>query len=348
MQLLNRLLLLLFIFSLSVSFSNCRAQAFTNPAEYMSYLFEDHPTYKASLWAYVKTAAHGKKAQKIEKRRNQLISTTAQIRNKVNRMVTYEGDASLRDALATYFDLNYHILKEDYGKIVDLEAIAEQSFDLMEAYLTAKEEANQRLSEAGDMLDEAQEVFAANHNINLIENETDATSQKLEKAGEVYDYYNDLFLIFFKSNKQESYLMEAVGSGDINALLQNQNTLEKYATEGIARLDTMRALEGDRSLVAAAKKVLVFYQKEAIDDVPVFAAFFLQKENLEKVKKAFEAKKERERTQQDVDRYNQAISDFNQAVESFNQTNESLNNNRKKLIEGWNQAVEAFLDQHVP
>jgi hypothetical protein len=131
-------------------------------------------------------------------------------------------------------------------------------------------------------------------------------------------------------------------------LLQNQNTLEKYATEGIATLDTMRALDGDRSLVAAAKKVLVFYQKEAIDDVPVFAAFFLQKENLEKMKKAFEAKKERERTQQDVDRYNQAISDFNQAVESFNQTNESLNNNRKQLIEGWNQAVEAFLDQHVP
>lgn len=74
--------------------------------------------------------------------------------------------------------MTYTVLKEDFDKILDMEDIAEQSYDFMEVYVLAKELAN---------------------NITLVEGEMDKKSQKINKASNVLEYYNDVYLIFFKS-----------------------------------------------------------------------------------------------------------------------------------------------------
>jgi len=324
-----------------------QAQQFEHGGEYMDYLFGDHPQYQQSLWSYIKASAHSKNARKVEKRRRELVSTAYNIKKKVSRLVPYEGDASLRDALATYFDLTYKVLKEDYAKIVDMEAIAEESYDAMEAYILAKEKANDKVDEAGEQLEAAQQTFAAAHNIELVTKASD-TGKKLEEASSVYHYYNQLYLIFFKSYKQEAYLLTALEANDVNALIQNQNSLKSYALEGLSKLDTFPKYKDDATIIAAGKEVMNFYLNEADEKVPVLANLYLMQDNMEKVQASFETIQPAKRTQGDVDKYNKAVADYNEAVNNYNTTIQTLNKDRAKLLDNWNKTTDQFIDRHIP
>ncbi len=249
-----------------------QAQDFPHAGAYMDHLGSENAEFSQDLWQYIKASSHGKNARKVENKRMDLIKTIASIVNRVKGTKPYEGDATLRDAYTTYFTLNYNVLREEYSKIVDMEAIAEESYDLMEAYLTTKEEASKKVREAGQALREAEKVFAETHNIELIEGEQSQTSQNLKLADEVISYYNDIYLIFFKSYKQEAYLLDALNSGDVNAMLQNKNALGKTAKEGQDLLAEMAPYKDDVSVIVAAKEMLSFFEEEAGDKGKILLA----------------------------------------------------------------------------
>nr|WP_294859371.1 hypothetical protein [uncultured Fluviicola sp.] len=176
----------------------------------------------------------------------------------------------------------------------------------------------------------------------------DALDKKMTIAGEVYDTYNEIYLIFFKSYKQELYLMDAVNRKDINAIEQNRNALISTANEGLKKISAVKPYKNDKSMVDATKKLLDFYINEATNETPKMADYFMVTENFDKVKKAFDEIPEKKRTQKDVDGYNKAVNDMNAGVNSYNATNQSLNKNRSALIDGWNNTASRFTDTHVP
>jgi len=336
-----------FIFFNMININTICAQKFTNPASYMEYISLEHETISRNMWDYIKTSAHSKRMSKIEKKRKELISTTAIAKRKIERMPDYEGYSDFRDSVVSYLDLSYSMLTEDYAKIVDLEEIAEQSYDLMEAYLLAKEKANEKMDKASLMVNNEQKKFAEKYDINLIESE-DKISKNLKKAGEVISYYNQFYLIFFKSYKQEAYLLDALSRSDVNGIEQNRNTLLKDSDEGLKKIVELKSYVGDISLKRSCQQVLNFYKKEASEKTPILTDFYLKKEKFEKISVAFEAKKQSDRTKDEVDKYNNAISDYNNAINSYNKINDELNNMRNDLLEDWNKTVNNFMDKHVP
>lgn len=323
------------------------AQDFKNAAEYMSFMGKKQTAISKDLWSYISAVAHGKRAKKIEKRRQELIATSRSAQYEIQKMPPFEGDASLRDSVVSYLKLSHDILNEDYARIVDMEEIAEQSYDLMEAYLMAKELANDKLDQAGEMLVQQQQLFAQKHNINLSENKS-KLSEKLEKAGDVFKYYNQFYLIFFKSYKQEAYLMDALESNDLSALEQNKNALLKFSEEGLHKLDTMPRFKNDATLKLACIQMMNFYKMEAADKFPAIIDFYLKKEEFEKIKISFDAKKQSELTQQDIDQYNTAVNDYNKAIATFSSTNDQLNKLRGKMLDNWNKTTTAFMDKQTP
>ena len=92
--------------------------------------------------------AHGNRARKMEKRRIELLNSVNEAIQAGAKLRPYKGDASLRDAFKDYWMVLNTIFKEDYHKIVDMEEVAEQSYDEMEAYLLIQEKAGQKLHEA--------------------------------------------------------------------------------------------------------------------------------------------------------------------------------------------------------
>jgi hypothetical protein len=315
--------------------------------EYMENINKELGAIMTDTWDYTSAVAHGKTARKIDNRRKDLIKTSSLAKNRVSRMSPYEGDASLRDSVIAFLNINYNILTQDYEKIVNMEEIAEQSYDMMEAYLLAQEKANEKLNTAGDRMEDEQKKFAAKNNINLLENK-DKVAKKLESAGDVIKYYNELYLIYFKSFKQEAYLIDAMNRNDLNAMEQNKNALITTSTDGLEKLSKIQPFKGDANLKTACKNMLDFYKDEASAKMPDIIDFYMKKEKVEKVKTAFDAKPENKRTQQDIDQYNSAVNEMNAGLNKYNSNNDALNKNRSNLNDKWNNAASKFMDSHVP
>lgn len=341
-----RLLPVLFLISSTCFVSSLQAQVTATAGSYMSYISEQQREIMKDFMSYTSAVAHGKSARKVENRRQELLKTMTDSRRKVASMAPYQGDKSLRDSTAKFLLISYHVLNDDYGKIMNLEEVAEQSYDAMEAYLLAQAIAEDKIHEASVNLSALEKQFAGKHNVTIVETK-DELAEKVVQAGKVNDYHNSVYLIFFKSYKQEWYLMDAISKKNVNAIEQNKSSLKKYAEEGLAKLDTMSAFKGDRSLLAACRQMLEFHKSECSKIAPI-TDFYLKEENFVKVKKAFETKREKDRTQADVDQYNKAINELNAAGSEFNNSNAQLNKNRSQLIDSWNKASKNYMDKHTP
>lgn len=340
----TKLLSLTFAMTFMFNFS---AQTFNSAVDYMNHIGEQYKQIVDDQWSYTSAVANDKSAKKIESKRQELINSNKKAQETIKKMPGYNGNTAYRDSVVSFLQLNYNVLKQDYEKIVDMEEVAEQSYDLMEAYLLAQEKASEKIKEASDMLSKEQEAFAKENDITLLEGEQSKKSKKLANASRMYKYYNKIYLIFFKCYKQEAYLLDALNKADVNAMEQNNNALAEYSEEGLAELKKMQAYDGDNSLMAAAVKMLEFYKNEASKEMPSIIDFFIKKDKFEKINEAFQAKKKNQRTQEDVDSYNKAVNDYNAATNAYNSANESLNGGRSKNLENWNNTAKKFTKKHV-
>ena len=314
-------------------------------ALHMSKISKEFEKISKETWDYTYAIAHKKNAKLIEARRKDMLHANRNALKHIKSMADYKGDGSLRDSVARYLELSYLVLNEDYEKIVDMEAISEQSYDAMEAYMMAQEQANDKLELAFDVAANAQKEFAKNNNIILQENES-KTVNKLEKASEVFRFYNKIFLVFYKPYKQELYLIDAQKKEDINAMKQNQESLSKLSKEAIEQLKTIKPYKNNTTLKASCMDVLEFYFYEADKKISPLIDFFLKKEKFDKLRTAME-KKTKQPTSTEINEFNLAVTEFNKASAEYNRINTELNNKRGLYLQNWSNAVERYLDRNV-
>lgn len=327
--------------------NSAKAQTSSDALVYMESITNQFTTIMDDTWDYTSTVAHSKSAKKTDSKRKDLLKTLEEAKKKISKMPGFEGDASLRDTVLAFLTIDYDVLNDDYSKIVDMEELAESSYDLMEAYLLAQEIAGNKLDTANSNLIIQQKVFAANHNINIIDNK-DKVAKKLESSAKVFKYYNKIYLIFFKSYKQDAYLWNAITTNDLSSIEQNKNALLKSSTEGLALLDSVKSFKGDIALVTACKKALIFYKSEAGTKLQDIVDYYISKDKFVKINAAYESKDKSSLTKAEVDEYNSAVEEVNKAGTKYNTANQKLTTERNTAIEGWNTAGQTFLDKHVP
>jgi len=335
----------LFLAVLFLSPGKIVAQNYDNPGEYMGFISKQQENISKKFMAYASASAHGKKARKVENIRQKLLNEVQEARMNISGMPSFKGDKSYRDTAVSFMKLYYNILNDDYNKVLNLEEIAENSYDEMEILLNVKEAIDQKLEDGNKKLRTAQEVFAKAHNVNLIEGETSELAEKLKKVHELNKYYNEVYLVFFKPYIQEQSLVEAISKNNITGMEQSKNTLKKYSEEGLEKLKSIKPFEGDNSVSAACRSLLQFYVKEA-DAASSTSDYMLAKENFEKIKKEFDKKSGP--TKADVDAYNAAVNDMNKKLQKYNQSLNDFNRQRSESLNNWNKTVNQFFDEHTP
>ena len=321
------------------------AQNFDNAGDYMSYISKQQENISKKFLSYTSASAHGKREKKVEALRNKLINEVDESRMNIGSMPSFKTDKSYRDTAVNFMKLYYNVLNDDYSKIINMEEIAEQSYDAMEAYLMAQEKVNEKLQQSNEKLRLAQTAFATKNNVNLINSQSNI-GDMMEEVHQMNVYYHQIYLLFFRPLKQEAYLLEAIEKGNITGIEQNKNALLKYAQEGLEKLTTIKAFKGDNSIAAACKNMLGFYVKEVNDKMAVTSDFFLTKERFETIKKEFEKKSSPGKDE--VAAYNKGVSDINKASDVYNKNNQTLNQQRKEALDNWNSAEKSFFDEHTP
>jgi hypothetical protein len=337
------LLLSIVLFSMLTSVN---AQPFEHAGQYLDHITKAKEELTTKYLVYLSASAHGKSLRKVEKRRVEVVNAISDTRYNVMGMGTWKGDKTLRDTTVAYLKILNTVFNEDYGKLVNMEEIAEQSYDAMEAYLLAQEKAYEKLDEASKKQYEMQKQFAAKYNINLIEQESEIGA-KSKTASEVMHHHNEVYLVFFKSYKQEAYLMDAISKKNLVSIEQSLSALAKFSEEGKKKLQNMTGYKADNSLIASGIRMMEHYKWESTKG-PAITDYFLKEEEFNKIKKQLETKPESKRTQEDVDKYNKAVNDINAVLNTFNSTMSEVSKKSNAALNDWNKTSSKYLDEHMP
>lgn len=322
------------------------AQPFDHAGQYIEYIGKANEKLTAIYLSYISAVAHNKSARKQEKRRNEVVNAIIDTKVDIMALSPWKGDKTYKDTTIAYLKILNSVFNEDYAKIVNMEEIAEQSYDAMEAYMLAQEKASEKLNEAAEGQHKKTKEFAKKYDVKLVEGESEI-SIKSKIASQVMKHNNEVYLVFFKPYKQEIYLLEALGKKNLNAIEQNINSLEKFASDGLQKLKTIKPYSNDPILIDACRQALNFYKSEAIQSKKM-TDFILKSEAFEKKRKAFESLRPKDRTQKEIDDFNKAVNDINAAGKEYNNLNNQLNKERTEIINNWNKKSNNYNDQYTP
>lgn len=300
-----------------------------------------------SAWEYVKVSADRKRSGEAAKKRKETIQKIENSIIQISAVEPFEGDSSYREAVLVYLrDLNA-VMRDDYATIVSIEKNSEESFSALEAYLNMKEKADRKLDIITVKLKKAEEKFADANSVALSYRESDVT-KKFRIASDVTKYYNSVYLPFFKAFKQESVLLDAVNSGDLQKIDSGRLLLHKVSNEGLDTYKSIKPYSGDLSLVKAASAFLDFFAEESVKHTKNITDYVQKKDAFEKIRKEFNAKKDSERTKVDADNYNAKAGELNDAGKKYNESVNELNKKRAELISRWNIISAEYFDRHIP
>jgi hypothetical protein len=324
------------------------AQTIENAGDYMTQISGAQTEMDQKYMAYISAAAHSRRARKVEKLRTQALESIDRAKSKTMGLPRYKGDNSLRQAGIDYIQFCYRIFNEEYAKIVNMEEIAEQSVDQMQAYLLLEEKTSEKLEEASANLSAAEKIFAAKYGVTLVDTKNELFD-KMSSAGTINKYCDRLYILFFKCNWEDGQLFDALNSHKLNAAEQARNALISFADEGlgILKADSIRDYKGNSGLANGCRQALEFYSRMAKNDIPKLTDFYLKQENFDKIKKSMDAKGEG-RSKQDVAEYNKAVNDMNASVGNFNQLNQDLNKRRQEVSVNWESSEKSFKDDLMP
>ncbi len=321
------------------------AQDYDNAGQYMAAISAQQENVSKRYMAYTSASAHGKREKKVQSLRSKLMDEIQEAKMNINALPSYKGDKAYRDSAVNFMKFYYNVMNDDYAKIINMEEIAEQSYDEMEAYLLLQEKIDQKLEEASKKINQAQKDFGAKNNVTITADNS-VLGEKMKESGAVSKYYHQVYLIFFKPFIQEKNLMEAISKNNLTGMEQSKSSMLKFAQEGLTKLAAMKGYNGDLALVGACKTLLNFYVKEA-EKTSTINDFLLTKERFEGIKKEMDKKGDK-RTKEDVDAYNKAVNEMNKSSNAYNSTNKMLNEERTETLNGWNKGVKSFFDEFTP
>lgn len=324
------------------------AQEFKTPVDYLNFINKEQVIISKSTWKYTSAVAHSKSARRIDNTRKQLIKSIQNAKNKIGALKDgFKGDVEYKNQVIQYFDFCEKNLNEEYDKIINMQEVAEQSNDAMEAYLLARDLVNEKLDSENEKVQSSFKSFASKYKITLSDQESDL-SKKIRASNEVFDYHTVLYLIFFKVNFTDMNLSSALAKKDLTSIEQNKNTLIQYADEGLEKLKKIEPFKGDASFINATKKILEYYNEQGLKYIPKVIAFEMFMDKFDNAKKTLESKKEKERTKEEVELYNNMVNQVNKEIESYNKENNLNFQSKGKAINFWNTVGDNFISKNVP
>ncbi len=340
---LNYLTFIIFLIS-----SHLFAQEFKTPVDYLSYIGKEQDNISKSMWKYTSAVAHSKNARRIDNTRKQLIKSMQTASKKISDLKEgYKGDVEYQNKVIDFLSISEKNINEEYDKIIDMQEVAEQSYDLMEAYIMTRDKVNEKIDAEFQKVNLAQKEFALKYHITLSQDLSDI-GQKMKISNEVFDYHTQIYLIFFKANITDLNQSLSIEKKDIGAIQQNNNALAQYADEGLEKLKSIKPFEGDNTMVIATKKALEYYKKQTQQYAPKVLDFLMFNEKIDAAKKSLESKTDNDRTKEEIDNYNAMVKQINKEIDNYNKLNNSFLQEKNSAIDYWNVTGENFISSHVP
>ncbi len=302
--------------------------------------------FRAETWNVLRLTAQNRSSSELDFKINAVADKIEATRRTLVDADGYYNDLSAKVAVTVFLKTAHRILTDDYQQIKRLEQSSQQSFVNMEKYLNVQNKANERLSEAGERLDDELKRFAERYDIEVTEKKS-PLSAKIEMASQGMAYYNQVYLSFFKVHDQKLKLYTALSAQDLDAIEEELALLESYCAESIGRLQILGSFMDDSSLNVAATDIINQMKSEAQETFPAALRAIEKRQIFLMAQGVFDAIPEKERTQEDIDHLNSVIDPLNKAIENQNEKFTLAEEKRETLFTNWNQQIAKFFSTYL-
>ena len=334
-------MILVGIFKSSLGFN----QKLSNAKDYHEYISKEYSSVSVDLWNYLSLTAPLKKVLPAEKDRKELAKAVQAAINKISALSDFSGNTSLKDSVISFLKLSQGIINQDYEGISKLENGIDQSYESMETYLRTKEKAINKLNAACKIVDAEENKFASTNNI-IMEGK-EKNKNKIDDFIFSYNYFNEVYLIFFKGFKQEFALFEAEKNANLKSLEPAKNILVLSNSEGTKKLEGIQEDKENLKLKSVCGEMLKFYEAASQENYTNATNYLIEKDKFDKIRIPWEKKKENQKSQRDGDIYNAALEAVTNAYNKFIDSNKKLTLARSKAVEKWNWTLEKFSDKYL-
>src|ERR1700748_1850422 len=199
-----------------------------DPGAYMNSISSAQTDMNKAYMAYISASAHSSRKRKIEKMRDNAVDAILTCKGNLNYLPPYKGDNTLRENALNYVALCYKVFNDDYAHIVNMDDIAERSYDEMQAYLLLQQATNDTLQAAISRMSKAENSFATKYNVTLIDQQTEL-GEKMKESNRIAAYHDKVYLLFYKCNWEDNQLTGAVNEKNVTKIEQVRSALAKYA-----------------------------------------------------------------------------------------------------------------------
>lgn len=308
--------LLLIIGLLAVSNLHVWSQTAESPGAYATRLSNEYIEVSNRNLEYLQYSVHSDDIALIEQKRLALIQQIQKSYNNVKAIPPYQGDSRLRDEMLAVFEAYMESFKVEFKQVNLLKQNSKASFEAMEQYLNASNEAEKKLDIASSRAIAAQVAFARKYNIKLTEDEEKANSVKL--LNNLNNYHRAIFLRIFKVSKKDAEFSDALSRQSIPDMERARRELERICDENLLFLERLPDFKGDATYRDAAKDFTRFYQDMASQGYKTLIAVL---------------RKGDKRTNEDVDAFNSIIQRCNEEPPALNdKANEAADQLFKKYV----------------
>lgn len=297
------------------------AQEFNHPVEYNNFIVNEMNQIVNKNLEYISQSVHSDNFEQTEIKRKNLVKQIQTAYNNISQTDPYENGEKLQSECVDVLNMYKQVYEIEFQEVNVLRESSKESYEAMEAYFAAQDEAEKNLAKATDKFYKAQKAFIKSHDIPMENSKSDDEMEtQFKKLSEVNEYTRILYLINFQLSKYNSIFFEAVSNKESAGLDAKRKRIESAANRSIDQMSKMNGFKGDRDLLDKTMKLAKFYKEMSANGFV----------DVVKVVKA----KQEDLTQDDVDRYNAAIEKYNTKIQ--------------KLTNDFNQAQNDLMKKHTP
>ncbi len=334
--------LVIFLLCLCSSYRSVAAQT---AAEYNNALMQEISPVSAATAAYLDAATHSHNAPLANAKLAAMLKVMEQAQAHVSAMPGYKGYIGLRDSVLSYLILA-HTTAASYSGVMTDEEMMKLSYEKMKNYMETSDDLNDKLTAFNAVIRREQRRFADKNGF-IIEAKR-PMDDKFMEIKQVFRYYHKVFLIVFKSSRQEADFIDSLDGGNPKVLELMRTRLQQYTDNGIQQLDTMHGYAGDASYLQSGQEIMAFYEMEAKTKFPILVDYCQKKEKFDRQSAAVLKLPEKDRTDKMIESYNANRKLVVDAMTLYNSANQELNTKRIALVDRYNKVMLNFLDKNAP
>lgn len=337
----SRMYKICFVFSLLTSV------VFGQSAEhYFERIFVPYQEITIEVWEYTKYA---KNSQDLNSQEDKRLAVLKKLENQIgiiNQLGGWQNDLKLFSAVRYYYKVASTALKLSYSELETLEMNKNNSVEKMIAFQKKEKEIRKSLLSANQEAIKAIDEFSVNYKIDEKADHSDMI-ERMRVSGDVYNYYDAIYILIFECNLHEEELMKAIEKKDVNRMAEISQALELSANKGIGALNQIRPyLDKDDRLRKPTRQLLDFYKIEAKNHVAKQISFFEAQVHFEEHIARMKANPKR--TKEDVDNFKKEEMELRKKTELFNRENEQINARRSYVVNVWNNDAVNFIEINGP